>query len=704
MENEEILGNDRPVYNDEGTIAGDTTFKTSGERIVGNANGAENKQPPGNTQGGDAQTLDELLVSTTKNGGLQVIPEILFRQRKIKGVEMVWEHLKFSGNPFKILILDYRQYKKIAPQIVENNYNILVKFWGEVNNQLDGVNRPKVTERYGDVFVPDIKAAIKTLNKAFDQLKTNEGIEDWFQKLNKERYDNGINAIKFLLDHDTKRGILYKDDALELIEIGKKNELNEEEIRGYIYNQLIFKGFSERSEIKQSDFLDNDWMSDSAFEEKKARKAVDIKVLDRPVNSLLQLGKVLYDLPERTKNEYINNVAYLPAAINLIEASDAKARVYEKIINEEKDINKRYLKIIYSLNGALPFRLGPSQFNNIVELFAETKNNSDSFFFAVDSYKKGYIQIWLNLTDKSTALKLPESKEYNAFVQFFLSVAPRHPVYLYKEKFDTPQSLIGKAKTDHSYWARIIEAMSGGLLPVWFAGIGKSNWNLAYNAATQPILNAGYYTDSDKKLACVQALIQIIDTSVSNPEITSDVSKIEALSIDASKLYQSKIVLQLSNIGFTKARVYFDNSIPGVTVSAPSLEFNSLTGNARHELNIIVNPFNLIKDKTYQVNLIVESIFQTITIPVIVKVIFPKKVYFLYLAKYGFFGALFFLALRSLLNLFTGGARAYYPTMPNFSNFMYNLPYSYFGYTAILIISILGIWGVNHLVKKIEKL
>ena len=691
MENDEIIGSDsEPHYTQEETIAG-----SNGSSNPAAGESTKTEEPA------EELTLAEMITAETKAGGLTEISSA-YKKPKQKDTEGPWSHIRFGKDPFMVLFLDYRLHRLITPAMVERNYNLLSAYWAETYNILEGVGRAKVTARFGEEFIPQVKAAAETLKKAFNQIRTREGIELWANNLNMARIAEGTAKLRDFFDHDVRRGVYEREDGLALIDKGKRYDLSEEEVRGFIYNQLITLGFTERADNKQEDFLDNEWMSEAGYASKSARSSIKHSVLGRPVSSLQQLGKVLYDQPAQAKQQYIHSTAYLPGLVSTLEGSDAKGRVYENLINEEKDIDIRLLKIIYKLNPALPFKIGEQDFVDITDLFAQTKNSKILFLSAIDRFKNGHLQLWLQATDQQKAALLPAENNYVGFLRFLLKIEPSHPVVISNEQFDSPSALINKAKNDPSYWPKITEAVANGILPAWFEGIGKSNWNTEYNAAIEPIVNADYYTEEDKKSASVFTLMKIIDPTIKDPELVTETKSVSLLSVDASKGLTQSIGLKLPNNGFVRTRIYIDEPVDGITLPQNTLSFSSQNNQAL--INVVVDPIRLVKDKTYTVNVVVESIYQTITIPFTIMVTFPRAAYVKYLLKYGGFGLLFFFVIRVMLTVFTEDSRMYFADIPSAGSFWGNRVDYQLGYVLTFLILLIGFWGAYRLTKSKENI
>ena len=708
MEDDEIIGSDsQPQHRDEEILAGGASSAAymPEEILVGNNVGTNAGVPHAATADKDAVatelTTEEMITATTATGGLTAItPE--YRRSKQRDTEGPWSHIRDVKNPFRMLFLDYRLHHKITPEMVSGNYNLLSAQWAANYNNLEGVNRAKVVNNFGEEFIPHLKAAGERLLKAFNQIRTQEGIDHWAAELNMARINSGTLRLQEFFDYNITRGIFEKEEGQTLIKKGKEYGLSEEEVRGFIYNQLVTLGFKERAEIKRPDFFDNDWMSDEAWQRKKDRARIEYQVLNRPVSSLHQLGKVLYEQEELAKERYINSIAYLPAMVTTLEGSDAKGRVYEDIINEEKDVHIRFLKIVYQLNPTLPLKVGEMDFKQVKDLFAQTKYDKNLFIKAIESFRRGYLQIWLQATDPDNAALLPDENNYIGFVSFFLQIEPSHPVVISNEQFESPLMLAQLAKNNHSYWPKITEAMANGILPTWFEGIGKANWIPEYNAAIEPILNAAYYTEEDKKATAVQTLLQIIDSSIKDPLLETGTTSIELLSVDASKVHVQGIGLKLTDTGFVKSRIYVDHPIDGISVQQNTLLFNTLQ--PASTVNIIIDPVRLDKGKTYTVNVIIETRYQRITIPVTVQAIFPQSVFYKYLAKYGLFSALFFFIIRVILTIFTDDNRMYFTAIPSVGSFWGAAIDYKLGYVVTFLILLLGIWAAIRITKNKEKI
>ncbi len=224
----------------------------------------------------------------------------------------------------------------------------------------------------------------------------------------------------------------------------------------------------------------------------------------------------------------------------------------------------------------------------------------------------------------------------------------------------------------------------------------------AYDKYLQTISEYAIYTDEEKQLAAVQALIQIIDKSAAYPTIVSDQQKVTLLSIEGSKTVQHAIHLRLANTGFTKADIFLNNKIDGISLNKQQFSFWSQGGETDHTLNITIAALQLVKNKTYTTNIHIDTAFQNLVIPLQVKVVFPLKAYLLQVLKYALLGALFFVVVR-----YVTGVLAQEPSwfaMPETTGNSAHLPPHYPAYFGGLVLLVAGLIGAIFLIRKFEKI
>lgn len=626
------------------------------------------------------------IIASTQQGGLTALPA------GFDANDGYWKSIR-SDNPFEVLFLDYKQYLNITTETVKNNYDILSVFWSEKSKLLTGGSREKIKKRYGE---DTATIANKKLDACYNKLKTKEGINVYFKELDGKRYANAIKAIVEYADFALDDGELTKQEGLRIIKKGIENELNEVEVRNYLYQELMVRNFKPRSLTAHPDFIDNEWLTDEAFEIRRKRVIPDVFVLGKKISSLKEIGQILFINTEKAKTEYLHNAIYLPQDITKLETS-GKALEFEKIINNESDINKRYFKIVYHLNPALPFVIDNESFETINHLFDKTAYNYALFLKAFNNYQQGFIHIWLTECDPVNAARLTPDFDYNDFLKFVYQINKKHPFYINEERFDNPQQLIEKAKKEKFYWSKISAVILSGQLPVWFAGIGKHEWIAQYNKQTEAFIDVAYYSEDDKKSAAVQTLIQIIDPHEAHPKIIAQPKSVQLLSLEGSHTMVQLVTLKLENQGFLKSEILLDKVIEGIWLNAHEATFQSQSGNTETKIILNIDALKLIKDKVYLINILVRTACDTLTVPVEIKVIFPKKAYYTQLIKYAVIGAIFFGGIRFLTGEITG-------TTSWFRNEYDPSAYNYFAYFIALVLLIGGLVSSYFIIKKVEKL
>src|SRR4051812_15582185 len=452
------------------------------------------------------------------------------------------------------------------------------------------------------------------------------------------------NKIDKLLEPVILKGSITEKEVDAIV---KESELDLQrpKVENYILANIRKRGFLPREKNAfEYDSFKNRWMTEEAWVRYEREKTA-VVWLDEPAHSLEEMGEISLRKPEDARY-FLRNTNYLVPNITLLTKSPSKADEFSRIIENEPNLDKRYLKVLYRLNKELPFRLNNEDFATVKDLFDKTAIDYAHFVAASEQYSKGHIHIWLEETDPIHADKLTSDYDYNSFLKFLYSINNYHPFYLDGLRFDTPEQLVQQAQTDAPLWSKIADATTNGQLQVWLNSIGWEDGVNAYDRYLQTINEYAIYTDEEKQLAAVQALIKIIDKNASDPIIVSDQQKVALLSIEGSKTVQHTIHLRLVNTGFTKADIFLDNKIDGISLNSRQFSFWSQGGETDRTLTITIPALQLVKNKTYATNIHIDTAFQNLVIPVQVKVVFPLKAYLLQVLKYALLGALFFVLVR----------------------------------------------------------
>ena len=508
------------------------------------------------------------------------------------------------------------------------------------------------------------------------------------------------NKIDKLLEPIILKGSITEKEVYTIV---KESELDLQrpKVENYILSNIRKRGFSPREKNAfEHDSFKNRWMTEDAWQRYEREKTA-VVWLEEPAHSLEEMGEISLRKPEDARY-FLRNTNYLVPLVTLLTKSPSKADEFSRIIEYEPNLDKRYLEVLYHLNRELPFRLNNEDFATINDLFARTATDHSLFTSAAEQYSKGHIHIWLNETDAINADKLTGGYDFNSFLKFLYKINNYHPFYLDALRFDTPEQLTQQAQEDASLWSKIAEATTNGEIQVWLAGIGKQNWVNAYDTHLQTIHEYAVYTDEEKQLAAVQSLIQLVNPDAPYPTIVSDQQKVALLTIEGSKTVQHSIHLRLVNAGFTKADIFFDNKIDGISLNNRDCTLWSQGGATNCTFVITIAALQLIKNKVYITNIHIDTAYQNVVIPLHVRVIFPLKAYLLQVLKYAFFGALFFALVR-----YATGAMANHPSWFSLEQIPDRYPYlpeNYLAYFAGLLLLLSGLIGAIFLIKKGEKI
>ncbi len=641
-------------------------------------------------------TLKDRIVASTRNGPLAKVPD------NFEDKAGDWVTVN-SENLFEVLFLDYNQYEKITPEVVLTNFQILTDFWKEKDRILIGGAREKIKAKYGEDTVVN---SFKRLQFAFDQLKTNEGVQLYYQQVEKKRYNLGLAEISDLIELSFSDGEFTKREANKIISIGIANGLFENEVRQHLLNLLKAGDFKPRSTKPSNDPFDNRWMTDEKWKEAQLRTSI---IFGTTVSSLEDVGEVLYKNEEKAHN-FLKNTNYIIPEVTKLHSTD-KAFEFEEILEKEHDQSKRYLKAIYHLNPSLPYRInGEGEFKSITDIYKKAFDSYIFYKFFSEIYEEGKISIWLKETDPNNYGKLPVGTDYKAFLEFTYKVNKDYPFYLIKEKIDTPQTLISNARADYIYWKKIIDYTKNGQLPIWFSGIGRQDWVTAYNSSIGVMLDGMYQEDEDKELASVQTLIQIIDETAPTPALIVSRQKIEKLDIEGSDAtVKEPLTIQLQNTGFARANIYFDTVIEGIDISVNTYSFHSQNSKTGVDVELLIDSSKLIKKQLYQTDVIIETLYEKINVPVKVMAVFPKKAYAFMLLKYAAIFMLFFGLLRYGMGELTANASwlGNNPQLHSYLSFATpkeNLPVNSFYFFLFLLTWVGGLVGSIFVVRKFERI
>ncbi|MBK7957607.1 MAG: hypothetical protein IPK03_05515 [Bacteroidetes bacterium] len=519
--------------------------------------------------------------------------------------------------------------------------------------------------------------AFKKLDKANEQLKTIDGINLYFQEVNNKRYNKAIETVKDLVNISIADGEITKNEANTIIAKAIECDLSETEIREYLLNLIKEKGYKPRATKTNPDPFDNRWMTDEKWKEAQSRFTTINGV---PVSSLEEYGEVLFS-NEEYATKHLKTINYITQEVTKLHSTD-KAMEFEEIIETESDVDKRNLKVIYHLNPSIPFRINGvlNTFKSVNELFEKGFSEFEIYQKITLLFSIEHIQIWLKESDPTNASKLPNKTDYRSFLEFIYKVDDSFPFYLKQEIIATPIELVQKIKNLKSYWFTTIDYIKNGNIPTWFLGVGQSYWLDAYNNSVDKIINSKLHNDEESNLASIQSLAQIIDPTTSQPTLNPDKDSISLTEIEGSdEIILESLVITIQNTGFVKAKFYLDNNFEGVKLDTDEFAFFTQDNKNSVSINLIIDSSKLEKDNLYEFNVIVETLFETLSVPTKLKAVFPKRAFIIMLVKYAVVFMIFFGIVRYSFNY-------------EFNPFL------------ILMVFIGGLIGSVFAIKKFEKL
>lgn len=676
----------------------------------------------------DSEDYTENIKRITKEGGLKEPP-----------ANPIWLTKSLdSDNPFEILYLDYMQVNIINPAMVKGNYDILSTAWQKNLMGLGSASRSNYEKIYGENRT---NSAAKRLQGAYNKLKSQEGISLYFDDVNNRRIREGIAKIQGLVDVALADGELTPNKTDKLIKAGEANGLSNAEVRHFLLDILKTQEFEIRSKPPKEDLLKNIWRQKG-----KQDPVLDtVNWLGNAVSSLEELGRVSFEKKEMAYTRF-RNVTFLPQAVMAITRDDTKAEEFEKIIESVRDEEMRFLKIIYTLNGQLPFRFKGKAFSDIRALLDEACKDARSFREAEELFKKGYLQTWIEcrasfeanddlasytsqeeiavprfsdtndegliliswlkkegefvgeddvlveleneeavfeicsgisgrLSQKATVgqqlktgnviatieiftddIAAKKIKESFGFHSFLYQINKNYPYYLNETRVDTPEHLSDILKKSVSLWQAVTRDIQNRNITTWFATIGRDELIEKYNQLYEPVIETDWYNDTDRSMAAAQSMIQALSIDLPAPKVEFDQPTIQLLSIEGAGSLSHKFVLALQTTGYVSARLKMNQSIEGVSLSAEKINYNSYNQQTHAEIQLNIDPFKFVKDKTYQFTIVATTPYEQIELPVQLRTVFPTANFIKKLAIYGLLSAVYWsLGHIILTTVVTGG-------------------------------------------------
>lgn len=642
----------------------------------------EHPQQPPEIADKRAETLEGRISIATEEGGLKEIPSNFEDQ---KGDWTTYS----SANPFQVLYLDYKQYRSISPAVIENNYNVILQFWRTKSRGFAGGARELLKKKYGE---DALTKAVGFIEQAYQKLTQPDGIALYYKEVDKKRYSDGIKTVTPFINGILDAGMVKKTHERRINDLLVTVDLSKKEVTDHLLEaiQAHQPPFKPRARVLSGNVFEDDWRTD------EVPIQTPTTVNNRSVRNLAEYGEVLLD-DIGFAIKHLQDSSILTANITILENGD-DAMFYRDVANEERDIHKRVLKVIYWLNDSLPFTFAmlplgsqSERFGSLEELLKSGFEDYGIYRDIEESFHNGYLQIWLEQTDKKNASKLPVGSRDVDFITFLYRIDPYYPFYLNSDLINTPFELVDGLNNSTDYWIPTAEYLANNLLPTWFMGIGRNDWNIAYNERVNQLLQTGRYTDEELPQAAIQELMHVIKTDLEKPRLEADVKEITLRGLEASPdPFETMFTVNIATPGYAKAFFYLDPNIHGISLIQDRHTYFHQGNERQLNVRLRIETLKLNKGEPYKFNLTIRTLYQTIQVPVVVEVVFPTKSVGRMVAKY----AAVFGGFMAVLAFFTRQNR--FGAEMNYIFFEY-------GFYAFVIFILWYYWW-SIAIKKIEKL
>jgi len=429
-------------------------------------------------------------------------------------------------------------------------------------------------------------------------------------------------------------------------------------------------------------------------------KGTHVVIFGEKIHSLKRLGQVLFENQVRSE-DYFEDMSLIKNHVDTLSTGDI-ALEYAEIYRNERDKNKRFLRIVYHLHPKLPYRIADKVYTTLEDIFEEAFKDKNFYNLIYNDFASGILLIWLNEFNKDQASKLAAGKSYNLFLRSIYSINDKLPFYLGNDLYADPNQIAVKAQKDAPFRKQVYTYIENGQLFTWFEGIGKFDSQAKYLNAISKF--AGQKLKGEELVnESVEKLIQIIEPNTSLPIIKGSVDKLAFLGIEAGKQIATPFKLTLEGTGYVKALIFIDTHASGVTLSASQVIFFDLNNQIESIIILNIDPLLMTKDILYEFNIRITTDYQILEIPVQVRTVFPLRSFIFHMTKYSAIGFVGFAFFRLLLGAFTTNTLWLQPKLVT-GNFEDTLPSNYPAYIFSLFIFISMIWGAYSLIKKTEKI
>ncbi len=564
---------------------------------------------------------------------------------------------------------------------------------------LDEQLRDLILVNGGDIDIAGYPYLIKEAQQlGLTQPELARRIKKVYDSIDKRPYDR----MDALLSDIILKGSITEQEA-EAVMQAAGDDITKAKAANYIIASIRRRNFLPREKKSpEHDSFKNAWMTDEAWKIYEREKTVVIW-LDEEARSLADIGEISYRKPTAAKEKLRNTNFLVPLVVTLTK-NTSKGETFSQIIETEPDTDKRYYKVLYTLNPKLPFLLERDEIQDVDYLLTKTNEHYALFSLAFKYFRDGYIPAWLTITDAIHAPNLPSAYNINTFLAFIYQINPAHAFYLDTLRFTSPEMMVKHAEENAGSWQPIAEAVYNQQLLTWFSATGRQDWTTQITGKLSEIRNSAFYTEEEKSLALVQFIINLTDKESTAPSLLCQPNNVSLLQLEGSKEVHQSLLIQLKTPGFAKADIFLDQHITGISVSRTAHTFWSQNKATEFAVTIDINALQLTKSKLYSLNIKIDTEYQNLAIPVKVEVVFPKKAFVFQLIKYGLCGALVFALVRYLAGRIDGHYAALVPADLYDSLLSATVFENTFFYFLLLCLLVVIMTGSVFIIRKLEKL
>jgi hypothetical protein len=430
-------------------------------------------------------------------------------------------------------------------------------------------------------------------------------------------------------------------------------------------------------------------------------KGTSVRLFGVTLHSLRRLGEVLFEDAERQKI-YFEDVTFLKTHVDQLQDADA-AMEFARLYKSESDPDKRNLKICYRLHPQLPYRINGETFVSFKELLDACFKNRTLMNSAFKEYTQGRLHIWLHAQDAENYPSMPDDQSVSSFLKLVYRVNPLFPFYISGQLFDTPQAIAKAAKTELNLWSHLVTDVKNGTLLVWFEALGHPDWRLKIQPWVDSLPKNTKKGDQKTNYALVQQLLLMMDPEAEKPTVVVSEEKIELTSLAATEMIDIPIKVSLKNAGFVGIRFLLETTEQGLRLDQEKASLFDLTDHRDVVVKLNIDPQQLVKDKLCNAVLKIITDFETFTVPVTIKSVFPLRTYLSCLLKYAFFGGCFFALYRWMISTLTQETFGLAPSVVT-TQIERSLPDNWPVFYWVFLALIVSLIGSFFLVRKVEKI